>query len=149
MSIEQTIKQTAESLGLPYFLGSYPFLNKTLDFLLHHQPEYPLCLNIQSITGRMDLQDGAYYQSIRETQSVTVAFADRIPFDYEPAAVQQQVEDLKTLGARFLTALNRTGRIAPVTGATISIGFDEFDANLVLVLFTFDATDAQGGCIGQ
>lgn len=146
MSIEQTIKQTATAMGLPYFLGSYPFLNKTLDFLLHEQRTFPLCLNIQSTTGAVTLSDGAYYQSTRESQDVTVAFADRIPFDYEPETVQAQIEGLKAKGADMLVRLNGSGRYQPVDTAAISIGFDEFDANLVLVLFTFTLTEREGGC---
>lgn len=147
MSIEQTIKQTATAMGLPYFLGSYPFLNKTLDFLLHEQPVFPLCLNIQSTTGTLFMADGAYHQSTREAQDVTVAFADRIPFDYEPEQVQAQVETLKAKGADMLARLNRSGQFLPVESAAVSIGFDEFDANMVLVLFTFTLTERAGGCV--
>ena len=147
MSIEQHIRQIAEGMGLPYFLGSYPIIDKTMDFILSKAPQYPVCLNIQSVSGRVDLADGMYFSSIRRTQSLTIAFAEPISFDYDATQAERKVENLTTLGAQMIQKLNESGKYEQVPGATTLVGFDEFDANLLLVLFTFDLTELQGTCI--
>lgn len=149
MSIEQTIKQAVtDALKIPYIFGTYPTLNVQLD-RLRIEGDFPVCLNIQPTSGRVDVTDGVYNQSLRETSDVTVGFVDAIPLDFEPADIQTQVETLKGLGMKLIAKLNGLGSFNHIDSATMSIGFDQFDANLVMVLFNFSLQQKNGTCIDE
>lgn len=148
MTAEKFIKQAAADLGTPYLLGSYAQLNVLLD-RMREADSYPLCVNIQTTEGSFTMAQGTYLQEARDNPRINVGFADRIPLDYDPETVEEQVESLKHLGKRLVAMINASGAFQPVPEVLYSVMFDEYDANLVVVMLDFELKAATGDCITE
>lgn len=148
MTAEKFIRQTASDMGMPYLLGSYAQLNVLLDRMKNAE-SYPLCVNIQATEGTLTIAQGTYLQEVRDSPRVNVGFADQVPLDYDPETVEAQIESLKDLGKRLIAKMNASGAFESVQEAVYSVMFDEYDANLVVVMFDFELKSATGDCITE
>lgn len=148
MNSEPIIRQQAEKMGLVYKFGSLPYLNKALDAIVRDKTKGAVyCLNIQATDGSYNFSPSPYYRHAAETQKAQIAFCNKIAMDYEPDKVEALVDGLKAKALELLTGIDALGFWQAIENTTYRVMFDAFDANLVVVLFSFDLTEINGSCI--
>lgn len=135
-------------MGLVYKFGSLPYLNKALDAIVRDKAKGAVyCLNIQATDGSYSFAPSLYYRRAAETQRAQIAFCGKIALDYEPDKVEALVDGLKAKALELFAGIDALGLWQPIANATYRVMFDAFDANLVVVLFSVDLTEAEGSCI--
>lgn len=148
MNSEPIIRQQAEKMSLVYKFGSLPYLNKALDAIVRDKTKDAVyCLNIQATDGSYRFSSSPYYRRASETQKAQIALCSKIALDYEPNKVEIIVDGLKAKALDLLTVIDGLGFWQAIENTTYRVMFDAFDANLVVVLFSFDLIEAEGSCI--
>lgn len=148
MNSEPIIREQAAKMGLVYKFGPLPYLNQALDAIVHDKAKDAVyCLNIQATDGSFNFRPSPYYRRAVETQRVQIALCGKIALDYDPQDVEALVGGLKAQAVELANSIESAAAWEPLTNITYRVMFDAFDANLVVVLLSFDATEIGGKCI--
>lgn len=147
MNTEKLIKKLALEITPHYAYGTYYSLNKITD-RMRSQKRMPACLHLQTSSGSVSLDDGAYYSRERKTPRVQVGFADAVKFDQDPEATIAVIDSLLQKCSQLVEKMNMSGHWEPIDGFDYEVLYNTQDANLVFVLASFNATEAEGRCLG-
>lgn len=144
-ALHQTIKELALRIVPNYAYGT-PFYINTQTDKMRAKGQMPACLHIQTSDGSLNLSDGPYMQSRKDTHRVQVGFADAVKFDRDPETTIAVVDDLLNKGYQLAKSLSEVGAWVVADDISYEVLYDTQDANLVWVLLTFNVTDAVGKC---
>lgn len=133
--IREQIEASAAARGLRYYYGSWARLNKDLDIFANLADTEAAVLHIEHTQGSVSFTDGDYYTVTARTEQVNVGVGRKIPFDYDSTAVNAIVDGLIGHGTGIVQDINAAGM--RVENATYQVLYDKFDANLVVVMFSF------------
>lgn len=154
-TIENKVKEIAESLGLTYLCESWHRANQAFDRFRRQGEErelkhpdgltLPACLYVQPVSGFFNFTSQGF---VRDAPACLIAFADAMPFDYRGADVQEIAERLKALAVQFVVAVNESGYFLPVGGqVNYRVAFDKMDANLCIVTLSLTLQEQTGACL--
>lgn len=146
MNTETLIKKLALEIIPHYAYGTFYSLNKITD-RMRAERRLPACLHLQTSSGSVSMSDGAYYQIERQTHRVQVGFADAVKFDQDPEKTIAIIDELLEKCGKLVEKMNDSGHWESIDGFDYEILYNTQDANLVLVLASFDATEKEGRCI--
>ena len=146
MNTDKAIKTLAKTVAPHYAYGTFYSLNTVTD-KMRSRGQMPACLHLQSSAGSVSLVDSAYYSRERSTARVQVGFADAVRFDQDPEKTLEVVERLLSMCGELVKKMNESGKWENIDAFDYEVLYNTQDANLVLVLASFNATEADGNCI--
>lgn len=146
MNTDKAIKEIAKTIAPHYAYGTFYSLNTVTDKMRSHG-QMPACLHLQSSAGSVSLVDSAYYSRERSTTRVQVGFADAVRFDQDPEKTLEVVERLLSMCGELVRKMNESGKWEDIDAFDYEVLYNTQNANLVLVLASFNATEADGKCI--
>lgn len=146
MNTDKAIKEIAKTIAPHYAYGTFYSLNTVTD-KMRSRGQMPACLHLQSSAGSVSLVDSAYYSRERSTARVQVGFADAVRFDQDPEKTLEVVERLLSMCGELVKKMNESGQWENIDAFDYEVLYNTQDANLVLVLASFNATEADGKCI--
>lgn len=146
MNTDKAIKEIAKTIAPHYAYGTFYSLNTETD-KMRSRGQMPACLHLQSSAGSVSLVDSAYYSRERSTTRVQVGFADAVRFDQDPEKTLEVVERLLSMCGELVRKMNESGKWENIDAFDYEVLYNTQDANLVLVLASFNATEADGKCI--
>ena len=146
MNTDKAIKTIAKTIAPHYAYGTFYSLNTVTD-KMRSRGQMPACLHLQSSAGSVSLVDSAYYSRERSTARVQVGFADAVKFDQDPEKTLEVVERLLSMCGELVKKMNESGKWENIDAFDYEVLYNTQDANLVLVLASFNATEADGNCI--
>lgn len=146
MNTDKAIKEIAKTIAPHYAYGTFYSLNTVTD-KMRSRGQMPACLHLQSSAGSVSLVDSAYYSRERSTARVQVGFADAVRFDQDPEKTLEVVERLLSMCGELVRKMNESGKWENIDAFDYEVLYNTQDANLVLVLASFNATEADGNCI--
>lgn len=146
MNTDKAIKEIAKTIAPHYAYGTFYSLNTVTD-KMRSRGQMPACLHLQSSAGSVSLVDSAYYSRERSTARVQVGFADAVRFDQDPEKTLEVVERLLSMCGELVRKMNESGKWENIDAFDYEVLYNTQDANLVLVLASFNATEADGKCI--
>lgn len=146
MNTDKAIKEIAKTIAPHYAYGTFYSLNTVTD-KMRSRGQMPACLHLQSSAGSVSLVDSAYYSRERSTTRVQVGFADAVRFDQDPEKTLEVVERLLSMCGELVRKMNESGKWEDIDAFDYEVLYNTQDANLVLVLASFNATEADGKCI--
>ena len=146
MNTDKAIKEIAKTIAPHYAYGTFYSLNTVTD-KMRSRGQMPACLHLQSSAGSVSLVDSAYYSRERSTTHVQVGFADAVRFDQDPEKTLEVVERLLSMCGELVRKMNESGKWKDIDAFDYEVLYNTQDANLVLVLASFNATEADGKCI--
>ena len=146
MNTDKAIKEIAKTIAPHYAYGTFYSLNTVTD-KMRSRGQMPACLHLQSSAGSVSLVDSAYYSRERSTARVQVGFADAVRFDQDPEKTLEVVERLLSMCGELVKKMNESGQWENIDAFDYEVLYNTQDANLVLVLASFNATEADGNCI--
>lgn len=146
MNTDKAIKTIAKTIAPHYAYGTFYSLNTVTD-KMRSRGQMPACLHLQSSAGSVSLVDSAYYSRERSTTRVQVGFADAVKFDQDPEKTLEVVERLLSMCGELVKKMNESGQWENIDNFDYEVLYNTQDANLVLVLASFNATEADGNCI--
>lgn len=146
MNTDKAIKTIAKTIAPHYAYGTFYSLNTVTD-KMRSRGQMPACLHLQSSAGSVSLVDSAYYSRERSTTRVQVGFAEAVKFDQDPEKTLEVVERLLSMCGELVKKMNESGQWENIDAFDYEVLYNTQDANLVLVLASFNATEADGNCI--
>ena len=146
MNTDKAIKTIAKTVAPHYAYGTFYSLNTVTD-KMRSRGQMPACLHLQSSAGSVSLVGSAYYSRERSTARVQVGFADAVRFDQDPEKTLEVVERLLSMCGELVRKMNESGKWENIDAFDYEVLYNTQDANLVLVLASFNATEADGNCI--
>ena len=147
MNTETLIKELAKEITPHYAYGTAYTLNAITD-RMRARKQMPACLHLQTSSGSVSFDAGAYYSRETQTHRVQVGFADAVKFDQDPEATIAVIESLLQKCGQLVEKMNDSGHWEHIDGFDYEILYNTQDANLVFVLASFNATETGGRCIG-
>lgn len=142
------IKETAEAAGCPYHYGSWARLNQDLDKFVH-AGVFPAVLHLEHTAGSVTFSDGIYDTRARTLEQVNLGIGEMIELDYDSEQVGERVDALIDLGKGIIASLSERDDVELSTPVSYQVLYDQFDANLVVVMFSFSMQDLTGECYGK
>lgn len=146
MNTDKAIKTIAKAVAPHYAYGTFYSLNTVTD-KMRSRGQMPACLHLQSSAGSVSLVGSAYYSRERSTARVQVGFADAVRFDQDPEKTLEVVERLLSMCGELVRKMNESGKWENIDAFDYEVLYNTQDANLVLVLASFNATEVDGNCI--
>lgn len=146
MNTDKEIKTLAKTIAPHYAYGTFYSLNTVTD-KMRSRGQMPACLHLQSSAGSVSTVASAYFTSERRTTRVQVGFADSVRFDQDPEKTLEVVERLLSMCCELVQKMNDSGKWENIDNFDYEVLYNTQDANLVLVLASFSATEADGKCI--
>lgn len=145
-SVESKIRSIVESMGVHYVYESWHGSNVEIDKRIRKGVlKYPVCINILPVRGEISFRSNG---QITDAPNCLIAFGDEIKLDFKPCEIQDKVEALKELGAKFINKVNNGTLFKRLTGPfSYSIAYDSLNANMVLVTFELKLEEIHGICI--
>jgi hypothetical protein len=145
MNTDKEIKAIAKTLAPHYCYGTFYSLNTVTD-KMRSRGQMPACVHLQSSAGSVSTVASAYLIRERRSTRVQVGFADSVRFDQEPEKTLEVVERLLSMCGELVRKMNETGKWENIDSFDYEVLYNTQDANLVLVLASFNATEADGRC---
>lgn len=146
MNTDKEIKTLAKTIAPHYAYGTFYSLNTVTD-KMRSRGQMPACLHLQSSAGSVSTVASAYLIRERRTTRVQVGFADAVRFDQEPEKTLEVVERLLSMCGQLVQKMNESGKWENIDNFDYEVLYNTQDANLVLVLASFNATEADGKCV--
>ena len=146
MNTDKEIKTLAKTIAPHYAYGTFYSLNTVTD-KMRSRGQMPACLHLQSSAGSVSTVASAYFTSERRTTRVQVGFADSVRFDQDPEKTLEVVERLLSMCGELIQKMNDSGKWENIDNFDYEVLYNTQDANLVLVLASFSATEADGKCL--
>lgn len=146
MNTDKEIKTLAKTIAPHYAYGTFYSLNTVTD-KMRSRGQMPACVHLQSSAGSVSTVASAYFIRERRTTRVQVGFADAVRFDQEPEKTLEVVERLLSMCGELVQKMNETGKWENIDNFDYEVLYNTQDANLVLVLASFNATEADGKCV--
>lgn len=146
MNTDKEIKTLAKTIAPHYAYGTFYSLNTVTD-KMRSRGQMPACVHLQSSAGSVSTVASAYLIRERRTTRVQVGFADAVRFDQEPEKTLEVVEHLLSMCGELVQKMNETGKWENIDNFDYEVLYNTQDANLVLVLASFNATEADGKCV--
>lgn len=138
MTVEEKIKQVAESMKVTYVFENWNVANVWFDKLT-----LPAIVNVLPASGELNFNNG----NIRDCPNALLAFIDKIPVDARGKEKDDTVEKMKSLAMRFFVAMNQSGMFQHVGGRlpyrTI---YDKLDVAITGVMFELKIEEVSGVC---
>lgn len=145
MNTEALIKKFALEIAPHYAYGTFYLLNKITDRMRSHR-QLPACLHLQTSSGSVSMTDSIYLSQERHTHRVQVGFADAVKFDQNPENTIPVIDALLSMCGQLVEKMNESGHWETIDSFDYEVLYNTQDANLVLVLASFDATETEGRC---
>lgn len=146
MNTDQEIKKLAKTIAPHYAYGTFYSLNTVTD-KMRARGQMPACMHLQSSAGSVSTVASAYLIRERRTTRVQVGFADAVRFDQDPEKTLEVVERLLSMCGQLVQKMNESGKWENIDNFDYEVLYNTQDANLVLVLASFNATEADGKCV--
>lgn len=135
--IETIIRETVESMGLPYLYERWQTVNIHLDAGL-----LPVVVNVLPVSGVLSI--GRMY---RDAPNCAIAFLDKSELDFDAAQNEDVVERCKERAQEFIARLNASGRVYPIEGdVTYSVVYDRLDTAVTGVIIECAIKERVGIC---
>ena len=145
MNTDKEIKAIAKTVAPHYAYGTFYSLNAVTD-KMRSRGQLPACLHLQSSAGSVSTVASAYLTRERRITRVQVGFADAVRFDQDPEKTLEVVERLLSMCGELVQKMNDSGKWENIDNFDYEVLYNTQDANLVLVLASFSATEADGNC---
>ena len=146
MNTDKEIKTLAKTIAPHYAYGTFYSLNTVTD-KMRARGQMPACMHLQSSAGSVSTVASAYLIRERRTTRVQVGFADAVRFDQDPEKTLEVVERLLSMCGQLVQKMNESGKWENIDNFDYEVLYNTQDANLVLVLASFSATELDGKCI--
>lgn len=146
MNTDKEIKTLAKTIAPHYAYGTFYSLNTVTD-KMRSRGQMPACMHLQSSAGSVSTVASAYLIRERRTTRVQVGFADAVRFDQDPEKTLEVVERLLSMCGQLVQKMNESGKWENIDNFDYEVLYNTQDANLVLVLASFNATEADGKCV--
>lgn len=153
-SIRTAVQFIVEGMGLSFLCEIPSRANVVLD-KFSRQPDgsvtsadtsLPCALFIQPTQGTMNVQPR--FETFTDSPRCALAFLQAMPLDFTGADVERVQIELQALAAQFIANANASGYFEPIEGSVnYEIGFDRYDANLLVFTIYPTLKEAVGQCV--
>lgn len=138
MTVEEKIKQVAESMKVTYVFDNWSVANIRLDKL-----PLPAIVNVLPASGELNFNNG----NIRDCPNALFAFIDKIYTDARGDEKDDTIERMKSLAMRFFVAMNQSGMFQPIGGRlSYRTIYDKLDIAVTGVMFELRIEEVLGIC---
>lgn len=156
-TIENIIQSIVDSMGIGYLHETVYGANIELDKILRdnqrnipNKVTLPAAVNIMATSGRYDIADGAYHDTIREAQNIRILFVDKMRFDdkLDPDDVAT-VDALKRYAVTFIKGARACALFTYTPTYQWQVRLNAFDANMAVLELTTTLKQKEGVCVDE
>ena len=138
MTVQDKLKQVAESLGVPVLFEDWTQANVESDRIL-----LPAVVYVLPASGELDFKNG----NIRDNQNGMLAFLDKVELNGNGLDNDCVVDRMKSLAMRFIVKLNETGNFEPLGGVMkYQVAYNKLNAVTSGIVFEVVLKEITGIC---
>ncbi|WP_288207011.1 hypothetical protein [uncultured Parabacteroides sp.] len=138
MTVQDKLKQVAESLGVPFVFEDWTQANVEIDRIL-----LPAVVYVLPASGELDFKNG----NIRDNQNGMLAFLDKVELNGNGLDNDCVVDRMKSLAMRFIVKLNETGNFEPLGGVMkYQVAYNKLNAVTSGIVFEVVLKEITGIC---
>ena len=138
MTVQDKLKQVAESLGVPFVFADWTLANVEID-----RTPLPAVVYVLPASGELDFKNG----NIRDNQNGMLAFLDKVELNGNGQDNDCVVDRMKSLAMRFIVKLNETGYFEPLGGVMkYQVAYNKLNAVTSGIVFEVTLKEITGIC---
>lgn len=138
MTVQDKLKQIAESLGVSFVFEDWTMANVEID----NQP-LPAVVYVLPASGELNFKNG----NIRDHQNGMLAFLDKVALDSNGQDNECVVDRMKSLAMTFIVKLNQTGYFEPLGGVMkYQVAYNKLNAVTSGIVFEVTLKEITGIC---
>lgn len=138
MTVQDKLKQVAESLGVSFVFEDWTQANVEID----NKP-LPAVVYVLPASGELDFKNG----NIRDNQNGMLAFLDKVELNGNGQDNDSVVDRMKSLAMRFIVKLNETGYFEPLGGVMkYQVAYNKLNAVTSGIVFEVTLKEITGIC---
>lgn len=138
MTVQDKLKQVAESLGVSFIFEDWTLANIEID----NQP-LPAVVYVLPASGELDFKNG----NIRDNQNGMLAFLDKVELDSNGQENDSVVDRMKSLAMNFIVKLNHAGYFEKLGGVMkYQVVYNKLNAVTSGIVFEVTLKEIAGIC---
>ena len=140
----ETIEDIIQTIAKEHFADfTYVFENwEDADAKLEKLP-YPAIVSVMPTGGSVSMRTGRVF----DREYVALAFLDLAPMGAEGEENREIYTRMKQAGIRFIEALNKSGKIDPITDAPYDTIYERLATVVTGVMFQLEIKQRKGQCL--
>lgn len=138
MTVQDKLKQVAESLGVSFVFEDWTLANVEID-----GTPLPAIVYVLPASGELNFKNG----NIRDNQNGMLAFLDKVELNGNGQDNDCVVDRMKSLAVRFISKLNQTGYFESLGGVLkYQVAYNKLNAVTSGIVFEITLKEKTGIC---